>query len=549
MMTENGEIRDGTKYNEKDKTVTWNVGEMKPGAYVRIFLKVKAAKEGANHIKTAISLSGENVQDQNTGEIDTNVEKGKIETKASCDIEEGYITEGTVLNYTVEIKNTGNVNLNEMEILAKLPEGLSFSQSSYEANGQVQYSSVIEEKVAKIVYTLNVGETVKATFTVVADEIGEQETKNVATKISVKVAEIGEVEVATFEHIIEKENSDPDRPGTYHISGVAWLDENKNGAREDNEARLSGIKVRAINSKINQMVVGEDSGVQEATTGERGEYSLKGLEKGSYIVVFEYDQNQYSLTEYRKEGVEESRNNDVIKGSIKEGQTQKEVGLTDTIEIENRSKGNIDIGLVVADQFDLRLDKYVSKITVQDSKGTKSYEYTEEQLAKVELDRKRINGSNVIIEYTIRVTNEGNVGGYAKKIIDYMPKELSFNSELNSQWYAREGEIVNSSIGKEIIEPGESKEVKLILTKQMTENGTGIVSNKAEIGESWNEKGLVDKDSVAGNRVDGEDDQSKADVLIGIGTGRMILYIGVTMVLLGVIGAGAYYVNKKVLKV
>ena len=38
-------------------------------------------------------------------------------------------------------------------------------------------------------------------------------------------------------------------------------------------------------------------------------------------------------------------------------------------------------------------------------------------------------------EYAITVKNEGEVEGYTKKIVDYMPKELEFSTELNNSWY------------------------------------------------------------------------------------------------------------------
>ena len=72
------------------------------------------------------------------------------------------------------------------------------------------------------------------------------------------------------------------------------------------------------------------------------------------------------------------------------------------------------------------------------------------------------------------------------------------------------------------LEPGQSKEITLILTKQMTENNTGLVNNTAEIAESYNELGLTDVNSTEGNKVDGENDMSSADVIISIKTGEVV---------------------------
>ena len=68
----------------------------------------------------------------------------------------------------------------------------------------------------------------------------------------------------------------------------------------------------------------------------------------------------------------------------------------------------------------------------------------------------------MVIEYSLTVTNEGGVAGYAKKIADYIPAEFKFNSELNKDWYeGANGTVYNSSLANTIINPGESKTITL----------------------------------------------------------------------------------------
>ena len=141
------------------------------------------------------------------------------------------------------------------------------------------------------------------------------------------------------------------------------------------------------------------------------------------------------------------------------------------------------------------------------------------------------------------ITNNGNVAGYAKKIVDYLPDGLEFNSNMNQDWYASGDTIVCTSLENEIINPGESKEVKLLLTKKMTENGTGTVTNKAEITETYNDQGLEDVKSEE------DDSNSTANVIIGVATGGPIVYITLTITILAIIACGAYIINKKILKV
>lgn len=101
------------------------------------------------------------------------------------------------------------------------------------------------------------------------------------------------------------------------------------------------------------------------------------------------------------------------------------------------------------------------------SAETKTYAYNNASIAKIDTLRKRLNESNIIVEYKIVITNEGTIPGYAKKIVDYLPRDLKFNSELNTNWYiGNDGNIYNNQLANEEIQPGESKEITLILTKQ-----------------------------------------------------------------------------------
>ena len=178
-----------------------------------------------------------------------------------------------------------------------------------------------------------------------------------------------------------------------------------------------------------------------------------------------------------------------------------------------------------------------------DGKTTKSVSYDKKKLGKIEVDGKRINSTNLVIEYTMTITNNGNVAGYAKKIVDYLPSELEFSSNLNKDWYVSGDTVICTGLENDIINPGESKEVKLVLTKKMTDNGTGTVSNKAAITETYNDQGLLDETS------ENDDTNSTANVIIGIKTGGPVTYIVLTLTILAIAACGAYIINKKVLKV
>ena len=96
--------------------------------------------------------------------------------------------------------------------------------------------------------------------------------------------------------------------------------------------------------------------------------------------------------------------------------------------IKDNNLANINMGVCEVSIFDLKLEKYVTKIIVQNGKETDIYSYDNASLAKVEIDAKKIGNSIVTVEYAIKVTNNGELDGYVKSIVDYIPSGFKFNS-------------------------------------------------------------------------------------------------------------------------
>ena len=242
--------------------------------------------------------------------------------------------------------------------------------------------------------------------------------------------------------------------------------------------------------------------------------------------------------------MEESKNSDAMLKEVTIENERQELASTDIIEIGNENISDVNIGFIELQNFDLRLEKFVSRILIQDTSGSTVREYDNEQLAKAELDAKRINGATVIIEYKIRISNVGEVDGYVKKIVDYMPTDLTFNSELNKDWYQTSDGLYNTSLANEIIPAGEYREVSLTLTKSMTEDNTGLINNTAEIAEDYNELGIKDSNSTPANRANNENDYSSADVILSIRTGGAV-YAGIVIGIIAVLGIIAYVIIRK----
>jgi len=551
----NAYIKDSDKkssFKENSNTIEWDLGNIEKGKYNEVICELTAKAQREN-IEICIKALGENVEEHKSNILKYNICTPSITVNQETTIPEGFISAGDKIEYNIEVMNSGGIDATNVEIIDFIPQGMKYIETSYEVKGINKIIKNANKNETKLELNIPANETVKMNVKVKADET-EKELK--ATNI-VKVINDGvELEANQITHTIEaktlgnnKNNEEfIELVNTYKISGTAWMDKDANGIKDNNEPHMAGITVMLLD-KTNGMTAKDASGQEVITTTEgTGKYTFRNLNKGEYVVVFVYDNLKYAITDYKKSDVEESKNSDVVNMNININGEEKAVAVSDTITISDENIYNINIGLKEIGGFDLKLNKYVSKITVKNNSGVKTYDYNNTKLAKIEVDSKTANGTTLIIEYKISITNEGSMPGYAKKIVDYIPKELKFSSELNSSWYlADDGNVYNSELNNIKINPGESKELSLVLTRQITGENTGLINNNAEISESYNDYGTNDIDSVAGNEKSGEDDISNADILIGIKTGSPVTYIGLSLIIMIALALGAYLINAKIL--
>ena len=304
------------------------------------------------------------------------------------------------------------------------------------------------------------------------------------------------------------------------ISGKAWLDNNKNGQRDGEDTEISGMTVKIFDAESGKKIT-------ETQTDEQGDYMFVNLENKKYIVAFAYDKKECRPTIYKKEGVSEFYNSDTIE-KILDGEN---FAITDILDVKTIDFANIDAGFIKNSKFDLKLDKTVTKITIIDGKETKENQVKDGKLAKSEVQAKKVNETTVLMEYKIKVTNEGETVG-AAEIVDYKPQDVTFESKRNPGWYqGADGNLYTTNLSNTMINPGENKEVTLVLTKKMTSTNVGTTYNTAEIASATNKENLEDIDSTPKNRKAEEDDISSANVIISIKTGAPII-ISMTMVII-----------------
>ena len=204
--------------------------------------------------------------------------------------------------------------------------------------------------------------------------------------------------------------------------------------------------------------------------------------------------------------------------------------------------------------FDLALRKWVTQaIVIENGKETitqtgHTAEMNPEPVVKVELYRKKVNQVTVKFRYSIRITNEGDIAGYATEITDYIPEGLRFVAEDNPGWADEGNNIISTrALENTLLQPGESAEVEVVLTWINGEDNMGQMTNIAEISEDYNDKGAPDRDSIPDNQKSGEDDIDDAPVLLTVGTGQERIYYVLGFTVLGTLAGGLVLMKKFVI--
>ena len=491
--------------------------------------------------------------------------KTNLRFDITSNINENKVKVGDNLEFRVHITNNGAIDLKSTIIHFNGNEGLKINrayiiyndgkkkdiniQNSVDGNSLQNAISINKNDDLTIVYNVSV--------------------KNIEENMKVKITAFDDFsnkleKEMSFKGISSNSNipSTPENPGTpgtpgtpenpgtpgntsdpglnkYSLSGVAWIDANKDGKRDENEILLQGVLVYLVNSETGKIVTDSKGNYLGLVTNKDGEYKFENIENGKYIVVYEFDINKYKTTKYQTTGAESTLNSDASISKIVINGQSKNVGATNVLEL-NSDLRNIDIGLIENAKFDLSIEKQISKIQTVNPQGTKTVEYENTKFAKVDLVAKYMNDTSVIVTYKFIIRNNGDVTGYVDSLQDNMPKGLSFSSELNKDWYVgSDGNLYTSALSGIAIEPGKQSEIELILTKETTDESTGTFTNNAMLANVSNIEALTESTT--------ENNKSSADLIVSIRTGSPFLYIGITLGSIAVVAVGTYLIKKKFL--
>jgi len=497
-----------------------NVGE-----YTNFIGNIKAA---VNYEERQVVIS-DKVNFVKPSEIKTTITSNKVEKILDSNEE---------IIYTIAIYNNGesysnvDVNLPESEAMniqkieaTNLTTGKVNSMTSGSLNGTISGISInpgeiVEVKVTGLTKELKKENKAVMYASITGDGIEEISTPKLINKVNKKQeAIIPNIEKLPTENQQDKTNNNI-------IVGTAWVDKNENGEKDKNELVLKDIQATLIDTSTGKQV-------GKTTTNNEGEYSFEDIENGKYIVSFNYNTNKFAITEYKNEEVNDDVDSDVINTT----QDNETLAKTELISLQQGKTENVNIGLVLSKKFDMSINKGITKVTVNNNQGVSTYNFDNTSMAKVEIDGEYLKGSLILVEYQVTVTNAGEIAGYIKAISDKIPEGMKFNSELNAEWYEENnGELYCKALADKELKPGETATVKLILTKEMTDDKVIAPVNTVEIKEEFNDYLVKD--------ISTENNESEATIIISLTTGKTPTYIWLVIIVIAIIGSGTFGVIK-----
>ena len=329
-----------------------------------------------------------------------------------------------------------------------------------------------------------------------------------------------------------------------------WVMYDKDGNTTDDVSKAVKIRTDYLSKEQGEAKMKEDSSLKE------NPYLLKAFDGSKEIS----DENpDYLDVKVAFKVVEPNTSDKIIvnsaqisKDTDKDG---KDIDDIDSIPDEwNDGEDDQDREYIKLNYFDLALRKWVTQaIVIENGKETVTQKgHTPEQdpepIVKVELNRKKLNKVTVKFRYSIRVTNEGDIAGYAKEVKDYVPAGLKFVAADNPGWTDLGNNVITTNLlADKLLQPGESADVQVLLTWINGQNNMGLKTNVAEISKDYNDRGVPDRDSTPDNKKEGEDDIDDAPVMLSVSTGKVKTYFALGVTVLVMLAGGIVLIKKFVL--
>lgn len=311
----------------------------------------------------------------------------------------------------------------------------------------------------------------------------------------------------------------------------------------DKRGRMTGNPDKAVEVKTNYLAKGE--GVEKEQEESNNNHASNIIEAGK-----EENGTDYKEVKIAFKVADPKLSGYVIENVAQISEMTDEDGnsIKDKDSISNNEeqvKNEEDTTKIQVKYFDLALSKYIEQIVITEDNNKQIIETgnvgnKDDIIPKVEIDKNKMSETVIKFVYKIKVTNQGDIAGYAKKITDYIPEGLEFKTEDNPRWIDEgNGVISTKTLEAVLLQPQQTEEVAIVLTWKNQENNLGEKINIAEITEDYNDQEVPDRNSTPGNNEKNENDMDTSKVILSIKTGGVNhVYINLTLILCLIILVG-----------
>lgn len=172
--------------------------------------------------------------------------------------------------------------------------------------------------------------------------------------------------------------------------------------------------------------------------------------------------------------------------------------------------------------FNMKITKEFTSVLV----NNKEMLAKDNKLVKIDIDKKQLNDTSIVVKYKIVVTNTEEVAGVAK-VVEEIPAGFILSLQNKEKWTLVDGKY---QLTTKELKPGESAEYEIILEWDGNVDHIGRLENIAKIVETENEPDYAETTL--------EDNQDNCVLLIEIRTGMKnytIIVIALTLTMLGLI--------------
>ena len=174
--------------------------------------------------------------------------------------------------------------------------------------------------------------------------------------------------------------------------------------------------------------------------------------------------------------------------------------------------------------FNLKTEKNVTSVVVNGVENGVS----NGKLGKAEVNRKKVNSTSLRLVYTIKITNDGEIEG-SGTIVENIPGGMTMKAENNAGWIIK-GDVARIDTG--VIAVGESKEFRVILDWDNSQDNFGTKRNLVELESTKNDAGFEESNL--------KDNDDSADAIISVSTGvknalKVLSFVFIGLIVLALI--------------